>query len=117
MDKKIQSKINTTKYGQPPTWEEIESFLAELHMNMYHWERFFGVPANVLTQVKSGTKPLPRYAWHFVYERIKPTYGAGFIDDYSANANKNSKKTGLTKKLTSHSNTQPDLHDRTINLT
>ena len=86
--KTLIGDINKRKYAKPPTWEQIESFIEELSINRYAFERFYGIPYHTLTQVKAGTKQLGSAYWHIIYERIKPAYGVGFIGDYSPNVAK-----------------------------
>ncbi len=74
---------NKSKYGAPPTWEQIYAFIKETGMSMYHFERFYGIPYNTLTQVKSGKRNLFSAYWHIIYEKIKPAYGVGFIGDFT----------------------------------
>lgn len=78
----IIAKANIAKYGVPPEWDMIESFMKSLGMNQYRFEMFYGIPYNTLTQVKNGTKTLPCHNWHIIYERIRPKYGAGFLSDH-----------------------------------
>ncbi len=71
------------KYALPPKWEQIESLINEFGMSYCQFERFFGLNYNLICQIKSGAKRLPPHAWHFVYEKVKPAYGVGFIEEYS----------------------------------
>lgn len=91
------AEINSKKYLQPPTWEYIKGFLDELGVSANHLERFFQISYNTLTQVKSGTRSLPKQYWHIFYERIKPNYGAGFLHEYTEIGY--AKKTELQPKL------------------
>lgn len=102
--------INKSKYAQPPSWEQIDTFLKEMNMGMYHFEKFYGIPYNTLTQIKSGAKRLPPAYWHFIYEKIKPAYGMGFVVDYSINKPKNRINSNLTNHLPQESD--GDAHNR-----
>ncbi len=73
------AKINQAKYAIPPSWNLVQEWLDRFKMKQYHFERFFGVPFNTMTQVKSGARILPQYLWHIIYEKIKPRYGVGFV--------------------------------------
>lgn len=99
INKRALGEQNKTKYAQPPSWEQIDSFIKELGMTMYHFEKFYGITYNHLTQVKSGVKRLGSAYWHIIYERIKPTYGAGFLEDYSTNEPKKRTNSVLPSKL------------------
>ena len=94
--KNVIANENLSKYLKPPDWKQIEEFIIELETNMYKFEKFYGIPFNTLTQVKAGTKRLPPKFWHFIYEKIKPNYGVGFISDYTNENNKRQK--GLFNK-------------------
>lgn len=76
------TKENMSKYPCQPSWDIIQSFLDEVGMGMTHCERFYGIPYNVLCQVKSGKKLLPIKYWHIFYEKIKTPYGLGFVKEY-----------------------------------
>lgn len=73
---------NTSKYPCAPSWEVIESFIKEMGMSMYRFERFYGISYNTLTQVKSGKNTLAAKHWHIFYEKIKTPYGAGFVKEF-----------------------------------
>lgn len=104
--------INTAKYPQPPTWLEIDAFLKEISMNMYQFERYYGLPFNQLTQIKSGAKRLAPQYWHFVFQKIKPDFGAGFLDEYTKKRQKNRIKTRLPLNLPPLSEESSITHDR-----
>lgn len=106
--------INKAKYAKPPSWSQIEELINEMEMEMYHFERFYGIPFNTLTQVKSGKRTLAAPYWHFIYEKIKPAYGAGFLVDYTINKPKNRIKPSLTHPLTPISD--GDAHGRLNNV-
>lgn len=95
--------INKSKYAQPPSWEQIQELITEMKMDMYSFERFYGIPYNTLTQIKTGKRSLAADYWHFIYEKIKPAYGVGFIVDYSKKRPKNRIKHQLTPRLIEHS--------------
>lgn len=110
---KTLAEINTAKYPNPPTWAEIESLIDEMGMSYNRFERYYGIPFNQLTQIKKGDKKLcPKY-WHFIFERIKPPFGAGFIVEYTMKRQKQRTNKMLPVSLP----TSPDLHDRTGTLT
>lgn len=95
--------LNRRKYAKAPSWEQIDAFISELGMSFNHFEKFYGIPYNTITQIKSGQRELSSPYWHYIYERIKPAYGVGFIEDYTTNRPKNRIKVLLTNKLTEHS--------------
>ena len=99
---------NLSKYLKQPEWWQVEEFIKELGITMAQFERFYGLPYNTLVQVKSGHKRLSPEYWHFIYERIKPAYGAGFVVDYSANPNKKRIKHYLPEKLPTDSHNRLD---------
>lgn len=80
-EKKYIAVINKKKYLEAPSWHKIEEFIAELGVSYHHFERFYGLSYHTLTQVKAGTRRLPSRYWHFIYEKIKPTYGSGFYEN------------------------------------
>jgi hypothetical protein len=102
--------INESKYAQAPSWGQIEELINEMGMEMYHFERFYGIPFNTLTQVKAGKRNLGSCYWHYIYEKIKPAYGAGFLDDSTKKQSKNRINTSLTANLTVYSD--GDAHSR-----
>lgn len=108
------AEINRKKYLVAPTWEQIESFISELGVKMYHFEKFYHISFNTLTQVKAGTRQLAAEHWHIVYERIKPAYGAGFLDEYTPKQHKKRINNALTNNLTHHTHKETDNHDRLI---
>lgn len=110
VDRKTLGDINRRKYAKAPSWEQIDAFIKEMGMNMYHFEKFYGIPFNQLTQVKSGAKKLGSAYWHIIYERIKPAYGVGFIEDYATNKPKKRINTFLPEVLPIHSD--EDTHNR-----
>ena len=113
MSKKLPiSYENERKYLKQPTWEQISDFIKEQGVSMYAFERFYGIPYNTLTQVKAGTKNLATRFWHFIYERIKPAYGVGFIDDFTKKQLKKGKKPLLTQRLTAKSATKISFNGR-----
>jgi hypothetical protein len=99
VNRKLLGDINRRKYAKAPSWEEIHAFIKEMGMNMYHFEKFYGIPFNTMAQVKSGQKKLGSPHWHIIYERIKPAYGAGFIEDYSTNTSKNRINHSITENI------------------
>ena len=98
---------NLSKYLKAPEWWQIEEFINELGVNMFQFERFYGIPFNTLIQVKAGKRGLAPNYWHFIYERIKPAYGIGFVVDYSTKQTKNRIKHHITTKITT-----TDSHNR-----
>lgn len=109
-DKKQLGELNKKKYAKPPSWKEIDAFIKELGMNPSHFEKFYGIPFNTITQIKAGTKRLGSAYWHIIYERIKPAYGVGFIEDYTTNVPKKRINHCLTDFLTHDSS--KDGHSR-----
>lgn len=110
------AEINKKKYLIPPSWEQIESFINELGVKMYHFEKFYHIAFNTLTQVKAGSRQLAAEHWHIIYERIKPAYGAGFLDEYTPKQHKKRINNALTQNLTPYLQATPDNHDRIISV-
>jgi hypothetical protein len=106
------AEVNRLNYGQPPSWEQIESLVNDMNMTYAQFERFYGIPYNQLTQIRTGAKKLPAYAWHFVYEKIKPAYGIGFVSDYNKMYIKKFKSKFLPKRLPQHEETIAEKHNR-----
>lgn len=77
-EKRELAHTNRTKYLKPPTIKQLSSFIKQLGVTDTQFERFFGIPYNMITQVRSGAKNLPAAYWHIVYEKVVPTYGDGF---------------------------------------
>ena len=96
---KALGDLNRRKYAKPPSWEQIDAFISDLGMSFNHFEKFYGIPYNTVTQIKSGQRELSSPYWHYIYERIKPAYGVGFIEDYTTNRPKNRIKAPLTNAL------------------
>lgn len=114
---KTIADINTAKYPLHPTWDEIQDFITETGMSYNRFERYYGIPFNQITQIKKGDKKLcPKY-WHFIFERIKPKFGAGFTEEYSFKRPKLRINKVLPLTLPSHSLELSDSHDRTGTLT
>jgi len=103
---------NKLDYLDAPTWNQIEEFIDELGVKMYQFERFYHIPYNLLTQVKSGVKRLPPQYWHFIYEKIKPAYGSGYLDDFTKIQPTKRINSYLTQKLTDRNTVSEDSHDR-----
>ena len=97
---KALGDLNRRKYAKPPSWEQIDAFISDLGMSFNHFEKFYGIPYNTITQIKSGQRELSSPYWHYIYERIKPAYGVGFIEDYTTNVPKKRIKHCLTDFLT-----------------
>lgn len=97
------AELNIKKYMVAPSWAEIQDFINELGLSFNRFEKFYDLPYNTLTQVKSGARDLPASYWHIIYLRIKPAYGSGFLYEYSPKATKNRIKPTLTKALTNTS--------------
>lgn len=76
------AKINEKKYLYPPTWSQIQSFIDELGVSLSQFEKFYFIPHHMMCQVKSGAKKFPKYAWGYIFEKIKPTYGIGFLEEH-----------------------------------
>lgn len=105
-------KLNKAKYARAPNWDEIESFMKETGMCLAHFEKFYGMPFKSLNHVKMRDRNLAAKFWHFIYERIKPAYGAGFIVDYSPKEVKCRIKAQVSKQVTVESTTEPEFHGR-----
>lgn len=90
------AEVNKLKYISPPPYHLISQFIEELGVSNHHFEKFYGIPFNIIAQIKLGTKRLPPQYWHFVYERIVPTIGPGFVKYIQ----KNPPNTNLTKTIT-----------------
>lgn len=108
----IVGELNKAKYAHAPSWEEIESLIKETGMCLAHFEKFYGMPFKTLNHVKMGDRHLASKFWHFIYERIKPTYGAGFIGDYSPKEIKNRIKVQVSGKVSLESTTDIEFHSR-----
>ena len=104
--------LNRRKYAKPPSWEQIDAFVQEMGMNIYHFERFYGLPFNTLAKVKGGSKNLGSPYWHIIYEKIKPAYGAGFIGDYLPNQPQNRRKTFIPNTVPTRED--KDAHTRLV---
>lgn len=107
---------NKSKYAQAPSWEQIEILMTEMELSLYHFEKFYGMPYNSLIQVKKGERKLAAKYWHYVYEKIKPAYGAGFLGDSTTKTNKNRINTQLIPDLTEQNTTKANLHSRISSL-
>ena len=104
---------NKTKYAHAPSWEQIEELMAEMKIeSIYHFEKFYGIPFNVIAQIKSGKRTLPCKFWHIVYERIKPAYGAGFIAESTTKQLKNRINHCVTPIVTDESTAKGGFHGR-----
>ncbi len=66
----------TQKYLYPPTNEQIFSFVEEVGVSAFAFERYYGIAQDTLKSVKSGWRKLPRKHWGIFYERTIPTYGS-----------------------------------------
>lgn len=108
--------LNRRKYAQAPSWEQILEFINEMGMDMYHFEKFYSIPYNTITQVKAGKRMLPSHYWAIIYEKIRPAYGSGFLEDYLNNTPKNRIKRNLTTNLTEQNTELPENHDRIVTL-
>lgn len=111
----IQAEVNKKKYLYPPTWERIEEFINELGISYHHFERFYGLSYHTLTQVKAGTRDLPSRYWHFIFEKIIPNYGAGFIENNNLTKSVTNSVTKRIPKTITCSNESAS-HDRLISL-
>lgn len=100
------AEVNIKRYVSPPTWDLIHNFIQELGMSNHRFENFFGIPYNIIAQVKLGTKRLPPQYWHFVYERIVPEIGPGYVK-YCQN---NSIPKRIPKTITKTITEQPQHH-------
>lgn len=107
---KTIGEINTKKYMYPPEWPKIQDFINELGISFNHFERFYHLPYNTICQVKAGSRELPAHFWHIIYERIKPTYGSGFLYEPTKKPIKKLPTHSLTNLLTNESSN----HDRLI---
>jgi len=115
---------NKTKYAKAPSWETIDSLVKEMGMSYCQFERFYGLPYNHLACVKCGQQKLASAYWHIFYERIKPTYGMGFAEDFykidpndkvfkfNENYRSGIKETKLQKKKKKKEVKQKFTHDR-----
>lgn len=87
------AKQNRLKYLKAPPLEQILEFVKELEVTEAQFERFYGIPAKTISQIKVGNTPLPAKFWHIVYEKIKPMYGAAY---YARKKEPKQKKSGVT---------------------
>lgn len=117
------AEVNKKKYVYPPSYDKIAEFIKELGVSNHHFEKFYGIPYNIIAQIKLGTKRLPPQYWHFVFEKIVPTIGPGYIKMLE----KQSIPKTITKTITRNTPTytkeanvaslpDTDSHDRTGNL-
>lgn len=88
--------INKSKYLKAPEWEQIDEFIKELGIPNFQFERFYQIPYNTIAQVKNGTRKLPAKFWNVIFEKIKPAYGSGFLED----SYKMSPSSTITKPIT-----------------
>lgn len=110
------TNVNRKKYGKPPTWHEIESFLNELGINKYRFELFYGIPHKNLEKVKCGAAPLAPAYWHIFYEKIRLNYGVGFQGVYEKLYGINDVPKRVLKKVPSSLAETGDSHDRLIKI-
>lgn len=69
---------NVKKYLRQPTVQEVDSFIKELGITDVQFERFYKIPPKTMARFRMGFRPFPKKYWHFVYEKIVPTYGIGY---------------------------------------
>jgi hypothetical protein len=69
---------NVKKYLKAPTAEQVIEFVEELGVTDVQFERFYQMKPETIKKVRNGYRNLPKKFWHFVYEKIVPTYGTDF---------------------------------------
>lgn len=75
-----QEKENLSKYLRAPDHGQVVDFIKSLGVSSAQFGRFYGVPLDTIKSVACGRRLLPVRHWHIVYEKIKPAYGAGFLN-------------------------------------
>ena len=114
--KNLMADLNKAKYANAPTWDEIKDFLDEIGMTMAHFEKFHGLTELHLAHVKMGQRKLVTKCWHIIFERIKPMYGAGFIEEITTNKAKNRIKANMSNEMSITCSTTDTSHDRLGNI-
>jgi hypothetical protein len=66
------SKINRVEYLVAPSFEEIEEYRKLMGVNVYTFERYFGIARASYGKYKQGTEKLPARLWGIVYKKILP---------------------------------------------
>jgi len=92
------SNRNREKYLKPPTVKQIVEFIDSLDISVSQFERFYGLPSNHIHKVIGGQRNLAAYAWHIIYEKVKPKYGAGFLHEINEKA-KIEEKLKISKEI------------------
>jgi hypothetical protein len=95
-----QGDLNRKKYLKAPPIESINAIIKDLGISVAQYERFIGIKAKTILQVRVGERNLPAKFWHYIYEKIIPTYGMGIIKK-EKNNNIYKKKTYNLKKKSS----------------
>ena len=65
---------NVHKYLKAPSLAEIDSFIKELGISDLQFERYYEMTPKTISRIKANHIQLPRRFWHFIYEKIVPTY-------------------------------------------
>jgi hypothetical protein len=73
-----QAEENMTRYGIAPSLEQINTYLASTGMSIARFERYFGIPTNILKQARQGRIGLPAAYWHTFYEALKLEGGISY---------------------------------------
>lgn len=108
--------LNKAKYANAPTWDEIKDFIDETGMTMAHFEKFHGLKPLHLAKVKMGERKLVTKSWHIIFERIKPVFGAGFLEEITTNKPKNRIKDHIPNRIPITCSATDTSHDRLGNI-
>jgi hypothetical protein len=69
---------NVKKYLKAPTAEQVIEFVEEVGVSDLQFERFYEMSNETIKNVRRGYRQLPKKYWHFIYEKIVPTYGISY---------------------------------------
>ena len=69
---------NVHKYLKAPSLAEIDAFIKDLDITDAQFERYYEMVPQTIKNIRNGYRPLPRKFWHFVYEKIVPSYGVTY---------------------------------------
>ena len=96
------AEANSKKYLKAPSIEEISAFIDELGVTDLQFERFYEIPYRTMGKVRNGQVNFPTRYWHFVYEKVIPTYGLSVQGNVqnSPITKSNGKRKPITKSYT-----------------
>lgn len=75
-----QAEANLKKYLKAPTVIEISNFIKELGITDVQFERYYKIGKRTIGRIRNNQQNLPPKYWHFIYEKIVPTYGLTEFD-------------------------------------